>query len=317
MLNKKIIGVIVPAYNEENLIQKTLSTMPIFVDKIIVVNDGSTDATLKIIKKAQVNDDRITILDVKKNCGLGQSLIRGYLKSKELNIDVIAVMAGDAQMDPDDLIKVVTPLANGIVSYSKGNRLFKKKVIKKMPFHRLVGNAGLTFLTKFATGYWHVVDPQCGYTAITKEALDLIPIENMTKKYGYNADILNMLNIQNMKVADVPVEPVYGDEISKIKLYKYVPHIIYLLIRLFMRRMIHKYFAKNFNPLALSYLTGGILMLTSIPFVVRFIYMYSLHGVAPRTTLLCLIFIVLSSIQILLSAVQYDMEDNRQLSVFL
>jgi len=316
MLDDKTIGVVVPAYNEELLIDKTLTTVPDFVDTVIVVNDGSSDGTKQKIQSLAEIDSRIVLVDHPVNLGLGQSLIDGYLKSRELNLSITAVMAGDAQMAPDDLAAVVAPILDGKAEYAKGNRLLMADVAKQMPLHRLIGNSGLTFLTKFATGYWHVMDPQCGYTAISADALAAIPIEQMTKGYGYNADILNMLNIRNFAVSDVDVKPVYGDEQSKIKLSSYIPKVSWLLIRLFFRRLLHKYMVRDFNPLCLSYITGmALFLLGTIPFGIRLLYMYDKHAEFPQTTFLCLMFLTIASVQILLSAVQYDMEDNRHLCI--
>lgn len=317
MIDSRSIAVVVPAYQEELLIRKTLSTMPTFVDAIIVVNDGSTDGTRQVIEEIAINDSRILLLNHDENKGLGKSLIDGYLKSRELGFDVTAIMAGDAQMAPNDLVRVISPIVKGKADYVKGNRLFYPGVAERMPKYRFIGNAVLTFLTKFATGYWQVVDPQCGYTAISKEALRAIPIERMIQGYGYNADILNMLNMQNMRVADVLVEPVYGEEQSKIKLRKYIPTVSWLLIRLFFRRLTQKYMLRDFNPLCLSYLVSFFfLFIFSLPLGLRILYLYFfIADEFPQTTMLCFIFTSIAGIQTLLSAIQYDMLDNKDLFV--
>ena len=231
MYKGESVGIVVPAYNEELLIGKTLSTMPDFVDKIYVVDDGSKDRTKEIILEFQTKDPRIVLIAHVQNQGLGQSLIDGYVSSREAGLDITAVMAGDAQMDPDDLSSVLDPVAEGRADYVKGNRLLRDEVIFNMPRYRYIGNSALTLLTKFATGYWHIIDPQCGYTAISLKALTTIHIEEMIKGYGYNAHILNMLNLSNFKVCDVGIVPVYGEAKSGIKLKKYIPSVIKLLTK--------------------------------------------------------------------------------------
>lgn len=315
MINNKSVAVIVPAYNEGRLITKTLTTMPDFVDHIVVVNDGSADNTLELIKACKEHDSRIEILNHERNQGLGQTLIDGYLHCRKTKSDVTAVMAGDAQMAPEDLINVVSPIAENKVYYVKGNRFFMDDVVEKMPLHRLIGNAGLTLLTKFATGYWNIIDPQCGYTAISLDALSAIPIQRMTRGYGYNADILNMLNIRNFSVADVDVKPVYDEEVSKIKLHKYVPKISLLLARLFFRRLIQKYVIRNFNPLCISYILSIFLFVFGVlPFLVRVLFLYFTGESFPQTSFLFLTLFSIASLQMFLFAIQYDMEDNRSLS---
>lgn len=314
MINDKTIGVVIPAYNENGLIEKVLTTMPEFVDYMITVNDGSIDNTLSLIQARQEIDDRIIIVNHEVNQGLGQTLIDGYLKARDMEIDVVAVMAGDNQMHPDDLHDIVTPIVEADYGYTKGNRLLHVDTIDKMPRHRFIGNAGLSFLTKFATGYWHIIDPQCGYTAISKEALAEIPIQEMTKKYGYNADILNMLNIANQKVKDVEVRPVYEDEVSKIKLGSYIRRIVKLLFDLFRKRLIIKYFIRDFHPLVFFYAYAFVsLFLLGVPFTVRFFYMYSVYGEFPMTTSIILMFSVMMGFFSFFFGMWLDMDDNKGL----
>lgn len=314
MLRDRTIGVVVPAYNEELLIRGVLETMPAYVDQVFVVNDGSRDRTGEIVQEIAQGDPRIVPIDHETNRGLGQSLIDGYLEARRRNVDVVAVMAGDGQMNPDDLERVVTPILDGRVDYVKGNRLLRDDVVMRMPRHRYLGNAALTLLTKFATGYWRIIDPQCGYTAISRAALATIPIETMIRGYGYNAHILNMLNLNNFKVVDVEVEPVYGEERSKIKLRSYIPRVSWLLLRLFLKRLVHKYLVREFHPLIFFYAFGvfnGIAV--SVPLLVRFVYLYAKLGVAPATTLILLNFSATFALFSIFFAMWMDMEDNRRL----
>ncbi len=258
MYKDKSVAVVVPAHNEEKLIIKTLSTIPDFVDRVIVINDASEDNTLKLIKEYMRKDKRVTLINHQTNEGLGKSLIDGYLKSLEFKSHITAVMAGDAQMDPDDLPCVIEPIVSGKADYVKGNRLLVKDVTKSMPAYRFYGNALLTLLTKFATGYWHIIDPQCGYTAISYHALETIDISRMHRGYGYNADILTRLNILNFRVADVTVKPVYGEEVSGIKLRSYIPKVSKLLAKLLLLRIWEKYIIRDFHPLVF-FLVGGFI----------------------------------------------------------
>ncbi len=316
MLKDKKIGVVIPAYNEELLICKVIETMPDYVDKMIVVNDGSKDRTLEILKGYQEKDSRIVIVDHVKNLGLGQSLIDGYLASTEMELDVVAVMAGDAQMAPSDLESVVIPVATGEADYVKGNRLLVDNVYNIMPKYRFIGNSVLTLLTKFATGYWNIIDPQCGYTAISMPALKKIPIQSMTKGYGYNADILNMLNLKNCKVKDVQVQPVYSLEKSKIRLHKYIPTVSILLTRLFFKRMTVKYLVREFHPLVFFYFFSFVCLgIISLPLMVRFFYIYFTAGIAPTTTLTILSLSTMMGFFSFFFGMWMDMEENRRLGI--
>jgi glycosyltransferase involved in cell wall biosynthesis len=306
------IGVVVPAYNEELLIIETLEGVPDYVDEIFVINDASTDNTLELIQEQQEKDDRIVLINHEKNKGLGQSLIDGYLKSLESTVELTAVMAGDNQMHADDLPALLNKLIVQGYDYVKGNRLLHEN-IDFMPKYRFFGNAILTILTKFATGYYSLMDPQCGYTAIKNTALRGIPIDQMTKGYGYNADILNMLNIRGYSVCDVEVRPVYGREQSNVKLWKYIPKTSSLLVRLFFRRLWQRYVVRDFHPLVLFYLFALLnVVFLVIPLIVRFFYMYRIEGHAPRTTLTILVFLLITTFQSILFAIWMDMDYNRR-----
>jgi|TARA_Y100000996_G_C22538039_1_gene648983 glycosyltransferase involved in cell wall biosynthesis len=302
------VNVIVPAYNEEELIQTMLSGVPEFIDGVIVIDDCSSDATNSLVEAAAVQDQRIQLITHPENMGLGQSLIDGYLASLETVADITVVMAGDNQMDPADLPTLLDTLIDGGNDYVKGNRLLHADV-HTMPRYRYLGNSLLTLLTKFATGYYALMDPQCGYTAIKNSALSKIPIEKMTKGYGYNADILTMLNIQQFSVSDCEVRPVYETEISSIKVSRYIPRIVWLLTKLFIRRLWWRHVILDFHPLVLFYTFGiSLVALVSVPLSVRFVYVYAQTGELPKTTAILCVVSLMTAIQSILFAMWMDME---------
>jgi glycosyltransferase involved in cell wall biosynthesis len=306
------IGVVVPAYNEEELILETLGGMPEWVDALFVINDCSKDRTLELLQKQRAKDPRVHIINHEVNKGLGQSLIDGYVASRDSDVDITAVMAGDNQMHPDDLPALLDKIVEKGYDYVKGNRLLHQN-IGSMPAYRFLGNSTLTILTKFATGYYFSMDPQCGYTAIRNAALRRIPIETMTTGYGYNADILCMLNIQRFRVTDVEVRPVYDREKSKIKLWKYIPKTSWILTRLFFRRMWKRYVVLDFHPLVLFFLFALFnLLFIFVPFTIRFFYMWFKYNELPSTTLNILIFTFLITFQSVLFAIWMDMDYNRE-----
>ncbi len=310
MYKGKKIGVVVPAYNEETLILDTLKSMPESIDRIFVVEDGSKDRTRALIEGQQQQDVRIQLIAHPANQGLGKSLIDGYLASLKSDVDYTAVMAGDNQMHPDDLPVLLDQLAEQGYDYVKGNRLLHANY-REMPLYRFLGNAVLTILTKFATGYYRLMDPQCGYTVIKNSVLAQIPIQDMTCGYGYNADILTMLNIQGFRVTDAEVRPVYGKEKSKIILWKYIPRVSGLLIRLFFRRLWWRYLVKDFNPLVLLYLFGFFnIIFVFIPFTIRFFVLWKQLGAAPELSLIIIVFTLLITFQSFIFAVWMDMDYN-------
>src|ERR671937_2038346 len=208
MLEGKRVAVVVPAHNEETLIQATISWVPAFVDRIYVVDDRSTDATVE--RARELADPRLEVIAHERNLGVGAAIVSGYRRALEERIDVTAVMAADNQMDPEDLEVLVRPVAGGEVDYAKANRLFTGKAWELIPRYRYLGNAALSLLTKIASGYWHVADSQSGYTAISLGTLELLDLDRVYPRYGFPNDMLVHLNVINARVRDFPSRTVYG-----------------------------------------------------------------------------------------------------------
>ena len=314
MYREKTIGVVVPCYNEEKLISRTVNTMPDFVDKIIVVNDLSTDSTSEVVKKLAKENDKILLIEHEVNQGVGGAISTGYVWCRDNDIDISVVMAGDAQMDPVDLPALLDPVVENRADYSKGNRLVTGEAWKKIPRERYLGNSALTFLTKIASGYWHVTDSQTGYTALNRKAMNILPLEDIYPRYGMPNDFLVTLNIYNMRVIDVPVNPVYAiGEQSGIKIRKVIFSLSALIARLFGKRMLQKYVIRDFHPLVLFYAFGFLLLLVDVPLVFRLFYIWATTGAIPAINALTVVFCTFMAFQSILFAMLFDMEDNRDL----
>ncbi len=312
-LNKKV-AVVVPAYNEGHLIKKVIDTMPEFVDFIVVVDDASKDNTKEIVKSCMKDNSKIILIEHKENQGVGGAIVTGYKWARDHEIDISVVMAGDAQMDPADLPAIVEPVAKGEADYTKGNRLFHGEAWKVMPKYRFFGNSFLSLLTKVASGYWHIADSQSGYTAISLEALRLLDLDKIYKRYGMPNDILIRLNELNMRVRDVPVRPVYNiGEKSGIKVRKVIFTIPWLLFKGFFRRLFFKYVIQDFHPLVFFYLLG--LTLTPIGFLFgTYLFFYRIFiGPVSSTSALFAAFLFISGLQSLFFAMWFDMDYNRHL----
>lgn len=314
MYREKQIGVVVPAFNEETLIRHTVETMPDFVDKIIVVDDCSTDKTSEVVQQLANSNPRIVFLKHKTNKGVGSAISSGYIWCRDNGIDISVVMAGDGQMDPDDLPNLLDPVVEDRTDYSKGNRLVTGEAWKKIPHARYLGNSVLTFMTKIASGYWHVTDSQTGYTALNKKAMHLLPLEEIYPRYGMPNDFLVTLNIYNMRVMDIPVKPVYHvGEKSGIKIKNVLFSLTFLLLRLYVRRMVQKYIIRDFHPLILFYLFGFLMMVMDGAFLVRLFVRWYEMGFVPQTTAIAVLFCSVIGIQCILFAMLFDMEANKEL----
>lgn len=310
----KTIAVVVPAYNEETLIEQTLTSIPDFVDKVIVVNDAGNDNTGQVVKKIAQKDKRVILIEHEVNQGVGGSIVTGYKKAVELEIDVTAVMAGDGQMDPNDLTNILDPVANGDVDYTKGNRLFQGDAWNMIPHYRYFGNSFLSLLTKIASGYWHIADSQTGYTAVSLKVLKKLHLDTIYKRYGMPNDMLIKLNQYDFRVRDIHVRPVYNiGEKSGIKLFKVIPKISWLLIKGFWKRLFFKYVIKDFHPLIFFYILSFILLGASVPLTIRLFYVWAVTGNIPGINTMALVFTLISGLQTLFFGMWFDMEYNKNL----
>lgn len=309
MYLNKFVYIVVPAYNEEKLISRVISSIPDYIDKIIVIDDGSTDRTSEVVNS--FINKRIILIRHEKNRGVGASIATGYSKALELGADITAVMAGDAQMDPAYLPRLFNPIIEGQADYTKGNRLLFKSHRESMPRFRLMGNAVLSFLTKISSGYWHVMDPQNGYTAISHWALEKLDLESIYEGYGYCNDILIKLNVFSIKVKDVEIPAVYGEEKSKIKVPKYTLRLSYLLTKKFFWRLKEKYVMRDFHPLVLFYLFGFLLFPLGILLGLDLLYYRITAGSFSVPSVILTALLIITGLQFILFAMFFDMEANR------
>lgn len=329
MYKDKTICVVVPAYNEERLIGRVIETMPNCVDKIVIVDDRSTDQTAELVKRySKKIGNRVVLIQHQKNKGVGGAIITGYKWARDNKMDITAVMAGDGQMDPEELEPIIKPVVEGEADYTKGNRLFTGEAWKKIPRYRYLGNAVLSLLTKIASGYWHMADSQSGYTAISLDALKTLQLERLYKRYGFPNHLLVMLNVFHFGVKDVSIRPVYNQgEKSGMRLRKVIPTLSWLLIKCFFWRLKEKYVIRDFHPLIFFYLFGltmvplGFLYLIFIIFsrvfvrdltTNKMIIEYALMLSTPVALILDT-FVILFGLLMLLFAMWFDMEYNRDL----
>ena len=316
MYRNKRVSVVVPAYNEGTQIQKVIETMPDIVDVIVITNDCSKDNTADVIKGHKLyGSPRLVLIEHEKNQGVGGAIASGYKWSRDNDIDIAVVMAGDGQMDPDDMPSLLDPIVDDQADYTKGNRLVTGEAFQKIPKIRFFGNSALSLLTKIASGYWHVADSQTGYTAINTAALHSLDWDKMYKRYGQPNDVLVKLNVANMRVVDVPIEPVYNvGEKSGIKVRKVIFSIGFLLLKLFFWRLKEKYIIRNFHPLLFFYTFGFFGIGLSAIMMVRLFLLWFLQGHVPEITFLTWLFSFSIGFNSLFFAMWFDYEENKHLN---
>lgn len=242
MYNGLKIGVVVLAYKVENQIKDTIENLPEFIDKIYVIEDGSPDRTATIVRS--LNHSQVNLIQHETNKGPGGALSTGYHSALEDNMDIVVKLDGDGQMPPEQIISLIMPITKGEADYTKGDRLSRPELHDSMPRFRLFGNRLLTWLTRIASGYWHINDSQNGFTAISHKALQTINL-SLYPYYGYLNDLLVQLNVHHFKTLDVPMRAKYGGERSSIQLTRYVPKLSWLLLTRFLWRLKVKYFRRE------------------------------------------------------------------------
>ncbi|MCP4121699.1 MAG: glycosyltransferase family 2 protein [Bacteroidetes bacterium] len=367
MLQNKTIAVVVPSYNEEKQIARVINSMPDFVDRIIIVNDLSKDATESVVQdiinqgnnhseirtpnkfntepefngynRAEIvlhekhkqehkfylpsevvnkdpENERVILINHLKNGGVGAAIATGYKWCKDHEIDCTTVMAGDGQMDPAELEGICKPVVEENIDYVKGNRLIHRSAWLVIPKVRFFGNSILSILTKIASGYWTVSDTQTGYTALSNSALNAIELHKIYKSYGMPNDMLVKLNIAMCSLREVEIKPVYDvGEQSKMKIFKVIPRVSWLLFKSFFKRLWVKYLFRDFHPLFILYNLSFLLFFLCIPYGIKIFRNLLVDGaVTPSNVLIIFVFLLITSWQFLLFAMWMDIQDNERLN---
>jgi glycosyltransferase involved in cell wall biosynthesis len=303
-----VIAVVVRAHNEHIHIADVIQTMPDIVDHIVVVDDGSDDDTSAVA--LSTGDARLVLLRHEGNLGVGAATVTGHRKARELSADVNVVMDGDGQMDPAYLAHLLEPVVQRGYGFAKANRFYSMSSFADMPRLRIFGNLVLSFATKFASGYWHLFDPQNGYTAIHREALDRLDLDRLARGYSFENDLLIQLNILRVPALDVPIPALYGDELSGIRLRKVVPELVHLMFWGFWRRFFQKYVLWSFSPIALLLLVGLALLAFSLVMGVWVISMTLGPPVATTGSVLLAVTPFLVGVQLVLNALVLDIQES-------
>ncbi len=316
MYRNKKISLVIPAYNEEKLIVQTLKGVPKLIDRIYVIDDASTDNMFNVVHNLQKKDKRIKIIKHHKNQGPGIGIIHGYKKSAEEGYDIAVVVGGDNQMDLAEVTKFLDPIIEDKADYSKGNRFMHGSAFKDMPQKRFLGNSVLSFLTKFASGYWKLFDTQDGYTAISKEMIDRVDWSKAMVGYGYVSDFIILLNVYNARIKDVPRKAIYlpGERQSQIKIVKYMLKVGPRIIKKFFWRLNNKYIFQDFHPLIFMYYFGILFLLIGFILALKIGYNGLTGDVSPNQAILSALLLI-SGIQFFLFAVFFDMENNKHLCI--
>ena len=253
-------AVVIPAYKVTRHILDVIARVGPEVERIYVVDDCCPEQSGAFVEE-HCRDPRVTVLRNSKNLGVGGAVKTGYKRAFEDGADAVVKVDGDGQMAPELVPTFLKPLRQGIADYAKGNRFYNVEDVRAMPGARLLGNAGLSFMTKLSTGYWRIFDPSNGFTAIHRAALGLLQLDKVADGYFFETDLLFRLATVRAVVVDVPMKAVYADETSNLRISSILLRFLRGHLTNFLKRIGYNYFLRDFSVASLE-LAFGILFLT-------------------------------------------------------
>ena len=300
------IAVIIPCFKVSAHILGLLGRIGPEVWRIYVVDDCCPEQSGSLVQQG-CQDPRVRVLTHSANQGVGGAVIRGYEEAMHDGADIAVKLDGDGQMPPELIRFFVEPIVRGTADYVKGNRFFALEFLNSMPRLRVLGNAALSFISKAASGYWNLMDPTNGYTAIHVGVLKLIPLDKLDRRYFFESDMLFRLNTIRAVVVEVPMHSVYGDERSSLKIMRVLVEFpLKFSVRVF-KRIIYNYFLRDFNVCSLELLAGIALLALGTGFGVYHWYLSSMLQVPATTgTVILAALPIILGVQLVLAAISYD-----------
>ncbi|CAG9180240.1 hypothetical protein LMG23994_04379 [Cupriavidus pinatubonensis] len=301
-----MIAVVIPCFKVKGHILGVIARIGPEVDAIYVVDDCCPEGSGDFVD-AHCQDSRVRVLRHATNQGVGGAMITGYQRAAVDGATVIVKIDGDGQMDPSDIRRFVHPILAGKADYTKGNRFFDIEFLASMPTLRIFGNAVLSFVSKISSGYWNVMDPTNGYTAIHGGLIKYLPTEKIDRRYFFESDMLFRLNVLRAVVVDIPMESVYGDEISNLNIKKVALEFPGKYLSRFAKRLFYSYFLRDFNFGSVELLFGLLLVMVGAGFGFWHWHLAMLAGVSATSGQVMLAALpILVGIQLLVSAIGYD-----------
>ncbi len=302
------LAVVIPCYRVSRQIGDVLSAISPEIWRIYCVDDACPEQSGRVVKQRATVDPRVQLLVHEQNRGVGAAVVTGYRQALDDGAEIIVKLDGDGQMDPSRICELTAPLRDGEADYVKGNRFYHLESLRAMPVARLIGNAGLSFLSKLSTGYWNLFDPTNGYTAIHAAVARRLPLGKLHPRYFFESDILFRLNTLRAVVSEVPMDAKYGEEKSSLSLMKaFVQFPIYHL-RNCCKRIFYNYFLRGFSVASINLVVGFALLLFGLIFgVTEWIVAAQRQVPASSGTVMLAALPVIIGSQLLLSFLSFDM----------
>jgi len=305
------IAVVIPTYKAEKHLRQVIEGLPSLVDHVVVVDDKCPQNSGEIAREMSEEDKRIIVVKHEINQGVGGAVVTGYQKALELNCDIVIKMDADDQMDPNYIPNLIQPVAEGLAGYAKGNRFVDFNALRAMPKFRLIGNSALSFLVKACSGYWNMMDPTNGYTAISKSTLEKIHLDKLAKRYFFETDMLIRLNIQNAIVKDVPIPARYGEEESSLSIRNTMSRFPVLLLKGLIKRFILKYLIYDFNMASVYTLVGMPMLMWGVFYGLYKWIENTINQVAtPTGTIMLAVLPLILGTQFIIAAINIDIDST-------
>ncbi|MCZ8154745.1 MAG: glycosyltransferase [Leptospira sp.] len=300
------IAVVIPCFKVKKHLKDLLAKIPREVTGIFIVDDACPESSGDWVL-ANIKDKRIRVQILPKNLGVGGAVKAGYKQALTEGFEIMVKLDGDGQMNPKHIAKIVAPILRGEADYVKGNRFFHPDFLEQMPKLRMIGNGILSFLNKLVSGYWDIMDPTNGYTAIHEQTLRLLPLDKIDNRYFFESDMLFRLNIARAVVQDVPMIALYADEESQLNIGKVACSFPIKYLNRLPKRIFYNYILRDFNMGSISLLFGFLLTTFGIVFGARaWILGEFKHEEASSGTVMLAALPIILGFQLLLFALQYD-----------
>ncbi|WP_298356910.1 glycosyltransferase family 2 protein [uncultured Litoreibacter sp.] len=260
------VAVVIPCFRAARSIGDVVASVPTYVKTIVCVNDCSDDNMQEVLDEIAGFDARVKVVSHVKNKGVGGATVTGYLRALNEGAEILVKIDADGQMDPDFIAPLIAPILEGDADYTKGNRFFDLEELRCMPTVRLVGNAGLSLMTKMTTGYWDLFDPTNGFTALHANVARVLPLKKLHQRYFFESDLLFRLSTVRARIVDVPMAPIYGDEVSNMSAVKTLLSFPFLHGRNLFKRIVYNYILRGFSAASLSLIVGLPMILFGLIF---------------------------------------------------
>lgn len=300
------IGAVIPCYRVRRHIEAVVERALAQVDMIYVVDDCCPEQSGDLVAE-RFSSPKVRVIRLPVNEGVGGAVMAGYRAALADGIDIVIKLDGDGQMEPENIPGLIAPILAGSADYTKGNRFFQIEYLRNMPPLRVFGNSSLSFINKISSGYWNIMDPTNGFTAIHAAALRAIELDKIAKRYFFESDMLFRLNVVRAVVRDVPIPAIYGDEESNLRIGKIVIDFPQRYLKNFFKRFFYNYILRDMNMGTIETVLGVPLVCGGILFgAVTWINSAMQATATPiGTVMLATLPIILGS-QLLLAAIGYD-----------